>query len=131
MKLWMTLLHLGREGVADLVQRQNRLAKRLAALIDAAPDLERMAPVELSIVCFRYVPEELRGDDARLDALNKAIMEEVQSGGEVFVTQASLGGRFVLRANVFHYATTEEDLAVLVEVVSRTGREIVDGVGRS
>ncbi len=131
LKLWMTLLHLGRDGVADLVQRQNRLAKKLAGLVNAATDFERMAPVELSIVCFRYAPEELRGDDARLNALNKAIMEEVQSGGEVFVTQASLGGRFVLRANVFHYATIEEDLDALIEVVRRTGRSLADGVVRS
>ena len=131
LKLWMTLLHLGREGVAELVQRQNRLAKRLAGLVDDASDFERMAPVELSIVCFRFVPVELRGDDARLDALNKAIMEAVQSGGEVFVTQVSIRGRFVLRANVFHYATTEEDLDDLIEVVRRTGRSLVNGDLRS
>src|SRR2546422_5850807 len=36
------------------------LATHLAACVDAAPDLERLAPVELSIVCFRYVPPGLR-----------------------------------------------------------------------
>jgi glutamate/tyrosine decarboxylase-like PLP-dependent enzyme len=126
LKLWMTLLQLGRDGVADLVKRQNRLALRLAELVDSAGDLERSAPVVLSIVCFRFVPEALRGDDAKLDALNKAIMEEVQAGGEVFLTQAVLHGRFVLRANVMHYGTMESDLVALIEVVQRTGRRLLE-----
>jgi glutamate/tyrosine decarboxylase-like PLP-dependent enzyme len=124
LKLWMTLLQLGREGIAALVERQNRLARQLAELIDAAPDLERLAPVELSIVCFRYAPPALAGDDARLDAVNKAIMERVQAGGEAFVTQAALHGRFALRANVLHYATNEDDLRALLAIVRQTGRAL-------
>src|SRR5262249_25632995 len=56
LKLWMTLEHLGRQGVRDLVRRHLALAGYLAARVDAAADLERLAPVELSIVCFRYAP---------------------------------------------------------------------------
>src|SRR4030095_2659214 len=54
LKLWMTLQHLGRDGVRDLIARHLALARPLASLVDAAPDLERLAAVELSIVCFRY-----------------------------------------------------------------------------
>ena len=61
-------------------------------------NLELMAPVELSIVCFRYVPDSLRGDEEQLDALNKRIMEEVQAGGKAFVNGTILHGRFVLRS---------------------------------
>ena len=57
----------------------------MALLVDDVPDLELMAPVELSIVCFRYVPNSLREDEEQLDALNKRIMEEVQAGGKAFV----------------------------------------------
>src|SRR6185436_6610250 len=92
LKLWMVLQHLGRRGVAALVNRHADLARRLAARIDAAPDLERLAPVGLSIVCFRYAPPALRGDDARLDALNKRVMEQVQAEGAAFVTNATVGG---------------------------------------
>ena len=125
LKLWMTLLHAGRTGLAAMIARHNALARRLASLIDEAPDLERAAPVELSIVCFRYVPEHGHLTDDQLDALNKTIMEEVQAGGEAFLTQAILRGRFVLRANVLHYGTTEEDVEALVEVARRTGERLV------
>ena len=121
LKLWMVLQHLGRRGVASLVARHIALATHLAACVDAAPDLERLAPVELSIVCFRYVPPGLRGDHARLNDLNQRIMEAIQSGGNAFLTGTVLRGDFALRACVLHYATTEDDVAALVDVVRTTG----------
>jgi len=134
LKLWMTLEHLGRAGVGRHVSRHVALARRLAALVDATPDLERMAPVELSIVCFRYVPAGAVLDDAALDALNKRIMETVQAEGHAFVSNGVLRGRFALRACVLHYATTEDDLEALVSVVRETGtrcaRELAAHVAR-
>jgi len=90
-------------------------------LVDAAPDLERLAPVELSIVCFRYAPPALRGAAADLDALNKRIMETIQSDGAAFLTNTMIQGRFALRACILHYATTERDVAALVDIVRHTG----------
>ena len=121
LKLWMVLQHLGRAGVTRIVERHLALAQQLAGMIDDAPDLERLAPVELSIVAFRYVPPALRGDDARLDALNKRIMEQLQSEGAAFLTNTSVRGRFALRACILHYGTTEEDVTALVDIVRRTG----------
>jgi glutamate/tyrosine decarboxylase-like PLP-dependent enzyme len=128
LKLWMVLQHLGRRGVTALVERHVALAHDLARAIDAAPDLERLAPVPLSIVAFRCVPSALQGDDARLDALNKRVMEELQSGGEAFVTNTLVRGRFALRACVLHYATTADDVAALVDLVRRTGAALTRSV---
>ena len=121
LKVWMVLQHAGRSGVAATVTRHMALARRLAEIIDAAPDLERLAPVPLSVVCFRYVPEGWLGQDARLDTLNKAIMEQVQAGGEAFLSSTVLNGQFALRACIVHGGTTEEDIAALVQVVRRVG----------
>ncbi|MBI3636922.1 MAG: amino acid decarboxylase [Candidatus Rokubacteria bacterium] len=124
LKLWMTLQHLGRDGVRGLVAHHVAMAERLADIVDHASDLERLAPVELSIVCFRYAPTQLRGDEEALNALNKRVMEEVQASGAAFVTQAMLRGRFALRACILHYATTEADIATLVEAVRETGERL-------
>jgi aromatic-L-amino-acid decarboxylase len=124
LKLWMTLHHLGRDGVRNLVGRHITLAEQLAGLVDAAPDLERLAPVELSIVCFRYAPDHLRRDEAALNALNKRVMEEVQASGVTFLTQTMLVGRFALRACILHYATTKADVTALVDVVRHMGARL-------
>jgi glutamate/tyrosine decarboxylase-like PLP-dependent enzyme len=125
LKLWMTLLHAGRDGLAKMIARQNALARELGELVVAAPDLELLADVTLSICCFRYVPPGHELDDAALDALNKRIMESVQAGGAAFLTQAMVRGTFALRANVLHYATTRDDLEALVAVVRVTGASLI------
>jgi aromatic-L-amino-acid decarboxylase len=127
LKLWSTLLLAGQDGLAQHVIRCNALARRLGALVDEAEDLELLAPVDLSVVCFRYLLPGSSADatdSARLDALNKAIMEEVQAGGDSFLTQTSLDGRFSLRACVVHYATTEADLLALLDAVRRAGERL-------
>jgi len=77
--------------------------------------------VELSIVCFRYVPEQLRNEEERLDVLNKRIMQEVQIGGKAFVNGTLVHGRFVLRSCALHYALTEDDVEAIIEEVRSVG----------
>ena len=128
LKLWVTLLALGADGIAALVQRHRALAKRLAARIDAADDLELLAPVTLSVVCFRYLPTGWRNGEGLLDALNKATVEAIQEEGEAFVTYTTLGGGLAIRASVLHYGTTEDDVDFLVDLVRRTGARLVQSV---
>ncbi|HWE60361.1 MAG TPA: aminotransferase class V-fold PLP-dependent enzyme, partial [Chloroflexota bacterium] len=123
LKLWMTIAHQGRAGISAHVARHNALAHYLARLVDAALDLERLAPVTLSIVCFRYRPPH-SGDGEELHALNRTIMEEVQAGGEAFISGTVLRERFALRACILHYDTTETDVEALVAVVRRTGSRL-------
>jgi len=60
--------------------------------------------------------------DADLDALNRRVVETVQSGGEAFITATEVRGRAALRACVLHYGTTEADIDALVEIVRSAGR---------
>ena len=82
-------------------------------------------------MCFRAVPPPLRGDDAALDALNKAVMRGVQLEGDAFLTGTTLRGRFVLRACVLHPMTAEEDILALVEAVQRRGVQLSHRPARS
>ena len=124
LKLWMILQHLGRDGVAALVRRHVDLARRLAAAVDAAPDLERIALGDLSVVCFRFAPPGWAGDAAQLDSLNKLLVERIQADGRTFLTGTVLRGRFALRACVLHYGTTETDVDALIDVVRETGTRL-------
>jgi aromatic-L-amino-acid/L-tryptophan decarboxylase len=123
LKLWMVLQHAGRAGLRSLVTRHNALARYLASIVDADPDLERLAPVELSIVCFRFAPADLRGNDTRLNELNKAITEKVQAGGQAFLSGTVLHGRFALRACILHYGSAEEDVMALLDSVHKAGAQ--------
>jgi aromatic-L-amino-acid/L-tryptophan decarboxylase len=123
LKLLWVIQQAGRTGLVAHVARHNTLAQYMASLIDDIPNMELMAPVELSIVCFRYVPNYLREDEEQLDALNKRIMEEIQTGGNVFVNGTILHGHFVLRSCALHYALTEDDVVAIIEEVRCIGAQ--------
>lgn len=124
LKAWATLMHLGRAGLRAKIARNNDLARRLESAIEAAPDLELLAPASLSIVCFRFAPASWTGDETALDALNEAITERVNADGEIYLTPTTLGGRRILRVCIIHYATTEADIDLLVQRVRETGSRL-------
>lgn len=130
LKVWMTVKHHGADGLAHAISRNVRLARRLGEMVDEAPDFERLAPVPLSIVCFRHVPGEMRAAlegaadaaaredaEARLDTHNREVLVRLQKGGEAYVSNAALHGRFALRACIVNHRTTEADLSRLLDAV--------------
>ncbi len=91
----------------------------LADAIDSEPDLERLAPVALSAVCFRYA-----GRAGDLDALNVRILDRVIRRGRVYISNASIHGAFALRACIVNHRTTENDVRVIVSEVLAAAREL-------
>ena len=63
--VWATLRAYGRAGHREMVERHLRLARRLGERVDAEPELERLADVNLNIVCFRARPEGVAGGRPR------------------------------------------------------------------
>jgi aromatic-L-amino-acid/L-tryptophan decarboxylase len=116
------LAHAGREGLARHIARHNALARYLERRIEALPDLELHSKGSLSIVCFRCRPPNV--EDNALDALNKQVMEQMQSQGIAFLTSASLRAGFVLRACILHYGTTEQDIDVMLDAVRRVAQSL-------
>jgi glutamate/tyrosine decarboxylase-like PLP-dependent enzyme len=122
LRVWATIAHLGRDGIVDLVRRTVRLARTLAAVVDAADDFELVTPSVTSVVAFRY--RRAGSDRAATDAVNRAIPAVVQRRGRAFLTGTELAGRPALRACILHPETTETDLAVLVDEIRIAAQEI-------
>ena len=122
LKLWLMLRYYGVRRVAEAISDDNRLAAYLATRVEAALDFELLAPVELSICCFRYRPEPLReATDAELNALNERVLRAVQRGGRAYLSNALLNGRFALRACIINYRTTRRDLDQTLDIIREAG----------
>ena len=116
LKVWLTLQYYGSRRIAQAISEDIALAEYLGEVVSKAEDFELLAPVELSICCFRYVPE--RGlSDADLDRLNERIMERVQRGGRAYLSNATVNGRFALRACITNFRTTRADIDETVAAI--------------
>jgi glutamate/tyrosine decarboxylase-like PLP-dependent enzyme len=121
LKVWMSLKYYGLDGYTRAIEHDLHLARHLASRVEASANLELAAPQSLSIVCFRCAPAHLRGDNERLNALNKRVLEQVQLGGKAFLAGTTLGERFVLRACIVNYRATRADIDALTEAVLEAG----------
>lgn len=131
LKVWLAFRQYGRDGYAARISRDIELAQYAGQQLEAHPAFEVVSPAQLSIVCYRYVPEPLRGqrtqaDEEYLDDLNQRIMEEVQRDGRVYPSNASVSGRTTLRLCIVNYRTQESDIDLLVEVCAEIGQRLYD-----
>ncbi len=129
--VWATLRAYGREGHRAIVEHDLELAQHLADLVDAAPDLERLADVQLNIVCFRYRPEG-SVDGQELDELNRRIGEAALTDGRVFFGSTSYGGKVAFRPALVNWRTREQDVELVADVVRELGARFtsVERAGR-
>ena len=127
LKVWLGLQQAGRQGYRAMIGEDIRLARHLFDLVAAHPELEEVT-CNLSITTFRYVPRDPRPAGAasteRLNALNSKILDTLQQSGRAYVSNAMLDGRFLLRACIVNFRTTEDDLRQLVEAVVEIGRAL-------
>ena len=119
--------YFGVEGLAARIREHIRLAHEFADWVDKSADFERMAPAPMSTVCFRGRPFDLReggpvlsagnsGDvEAYLDRLNEKVLEEVNAGGEVFLSHTRLRGKLTLRIAIGNIRTTERHVLLARE----------------
>jgi glutamate/tyrosine decarboxylase-like PLP-dependent enzyme len=122
LKLWLSLRYYGMRAFQESIREDLHLAQVLTASIDAEPALERLAPVPLSAVCFRY-----SGASGGLDALNRAILNRVIRRGRVYISNATIHGKFALRACIVNHRTTEADVQAVVTEVLAAAAEISSG----
>ena len=145
LKVWLILKYHGTERIGRRIAEEMELARDLGGLLQRRDELELLAPVETSIVCFRYVPVEVRlaasagprrgrarrlvvnlpaAAEADLDHLNERLLRELQQEGQVYLSNARVRGRFALRACLINFRTTRADVRRLVDEVVKKGQEI-------
>jgi aromatic-L-amino-acid/L-tryptophan decarboxylase len=129
LKVWLALRHVGAAGYRRMISDDIRLSQALAAAVGRHPELQLMIQ-DLSITTFRYVPTDLRnklGEDLienYLDTLNQELVDRMQRGGEAFVSNAVIRGRYVLRACIVNFHTGAVDVDAVPEIVVRLGRTV-------
>jgi glutamate/tyrosine decarboxylase-like PLP-dependent enzyme len=116
LKVWMTLSVYGADRIGAIAQQTCDLAAALAARVDREPSLQRLAPVALNIVCFRYAAA-----GGNLDRLNADIVADVQEAGIAAPSTTTIDGVLAIRAAIVNHRTNETDIGILVDAILQAG----------
>jgi glutamate/tyrosine decarboxylase-like PLP-dependent enzyme len=129
LKVWLGLRQVGRAGAIGMIADDMRLSRHLDALVRAHDEFEALSQ-ELSIATFRYVPPSLKSGvgspdvEPRLDEINREVLTRLEQGGDAFLSNAVVDGKFALRACIVNFRTSLEDIEGLPPLIARIGREV-------
>lgn len=122
--LWLQLKLYGVRSFSAAIDNNIACARYFGKLVEDSTDFELLAPVGLSVFCFRFRPEGYVGD---LDALNQRILIKLQCAGSSYLSNARVRGKFGLRGCVLNYRTTAQDMERLLQDVRDATRVVLAG----
>jgi glutamate/tyrosine decarboxylase-like PLP-dependent enzyme len=99
--VYAALRSLGRSGVAELVERCCRHARRFSEELARLPGCEILNDVVLNQVLFRFA------DDGTTDR----VLVHVQESGEAWMSGTTWDGRSAIRISVSNWRTSDDDVA--------------------
>jgi glutamate/tyrosine decarboxylase-like PLP-dependent enzyme len=110
---WFTLMAYGKEGHAEIVDRNCAMATKLGNWIDDSESYTLLSPVRLNIVCFT-----LKRKDVTPEVI-KDFLSRVREDGRVFFTPTLYKGVPAIRAAISNWLTAEVDIDIAIDVLNK------------
>jgi aromatic-L-amino-acid decarboxylase len=122
LKLWFVIRTYGTNGLREKIRNHISLATSLAAMISKETDFEILAPVILSVVCFRYNPEKY--NEEQKNSLNEKLNHQLNDSGKLYLSHTVLNGLYTLRMVTAQTNVTFGHVEKAWELIKRTARSI-------
>jgi aromatic-L-amino-acid decarboxylase len=127
--VYAALRELGREGLADLVERTCRHAQAIVTGIGALPGAVLVANRGLNQGLVRFESQAPGASEADHDRYTDAVIAAIDATGEAFFGGVTWRGRRCMRVSVCNWRTSEADVARAVAAArSVLAREMIDAV---
>jgi len=127
LKVWLILQQVGRSGYIKMIGENINLSKLLFDLADNHPELEAITQ-NLSITTLRYVPSDYEqhneNKEEYLNTLNEALLNKLQQGGDVFLSNAIVLKKYCLRGCIVNFRTSEKDIIEIIKIIVREGKKM-------
>ena len=123
LKAWMSIKEHGIKKYGRLIKQNVDQARYLGHLVDNSTKLERLAPVTLNIVCFRFKEDSHKAD---LNFINQEILIRLHEKGITAPSYTTISGGYALRVAITNHRSRKEDFDLLVREVIRLGEEILN-----
>ena len=122
LKLWSVIRSYGTEGLREKIRYHISLAARLSEMISKETDFETIAPVIISVVCFRYNPAGYSED--QINALNEKLNHLLNDSGKLYLSHTVLNGRYTLRMVTAQTNVTLKHVKKAWDLIKKTARSL-------
>ena len=122
LKVWIALMQVGRAGYIRMINGNIQLSRLLFELAQKHPQLEAVTQ-HLSITTLRYIPKSAE-DETYLDKLNETLLNKLQQGGKVFLSNAVVHKKYCLRACIVNFRTSKKDIEEIIGTIVEEGEKI-------
>ena len=123
LKLWLSLRYHGFGAFRESIRKDIAQAGRLADAIRGEPALELVGTGDLSAVCFRHRGAKGTSEEER-NRFNSELLKRITQRGRIYLSNASLRGKFCLRACIVNHRTTDADVDAVVAEVLETAESL-------
>lgn len=123
LKVWFSIKENGSLKFGRMVEQNISQAQYLAKLVDDSTVLERIAPVPLNIVCFRFNPGGKSNEE--LNKMNQELLILLHESGIAAPSYTTLDGNYVLRVAITNHRSKKQDFDVLVRTVIEIGQKLI------
>jgi len=122
LKLWSVIRSYGTEGLRDKIRYHIKIAANLSEMILKEDDFEILAPVIISVVCFRYIPSGY--NEEQLNALNEKLIHLLNDSGKLYMTHTVISGKYTLRMATAQTNVTLEHVEKAWTLIKETARTL-------
>ncbi|MFA5817935.1 MAG: aminotransferase class I/II-fold pyridoxal phosphate-dependent enzyme [Bacteroidales bacterium] len=122
LKLWSVIRSYGTERLREKIRYHISVAARLSEMISKETDFEILAPVIISVVCFRYVPAGYSND--QINALNEKLIQQLNDSGRLYLSHTVLYGKYTLRMVTAQTNVTLEHVEKAWDLIKKTARNL-------
>jgi aromatic-L-amino-acid decarboxylase len=123
LKLWSVIRCYGTEGLQEKVRDHINIASKLSGMIAEESDFELLAPVVISVVCFRFCP--LGQSEEQLNKLNENLNHILNDSGKLYLTHTVLNGKYTLRMVTAQTNVTLGHVEKAWDIIKSTARGLV------
>ena len=127
LKVWLILQQVGRSGYINMINEDIQLSRFFFELAKHHEELEAVTQ-NLSITTVRYIPIDhvpnKKDQEVYLNTLNEALLNALQQGGEVFLSNAIVKEKYCLRGCIVNFRTSKKDIEEMIEIIVREGRTV-------
>jgi aromatic-L-amino-acid/L-tryptophan decarboxylase len=118
LKLWFVIRSYGVQGLQQIIREHIRLAQLFETELRKLQGAEILAPVNLNVVCFRFVPNANDAENV-VNAYNEQLLAKMNDTGKVFLTHTKLNGKYVIRAVFGQTNVSEKEIFGLLAVLEK------------